>query len=53
VRSLAAAIAVLVAGVGSPRAQTFLNINPSWSPDGRQLVFQSDRHGRTELYIAM
>ena len=30
---------------------TLLNINPSWSPDGRQLVFQSDRHGRTELYI--
>src|SRR4051812_39945173 len=30
----------------------FLNINPSWSPDGKQLVFQSERiAGRTNLYI--
>ncbi|HEX2059652.1 MAG TPA: DUF5050 domain-containing protein, partial [Thermoanaerobaculia bacterium] len=30
----------------------FLNINPSWSPDGRWLVFQSDRNGvHTQLYI--
>jgi hypothetical protein len=36
------------AGAQSP---TFLNNNPSWSPDGRQLVFQSDRHGSTELYV--
>ena len=29
----------------------FLNINPSWSPDGRRLVFESRRHGDAELYI--
>jgi TolB protein len=29
----------------------FLNINPSWSPDGVRLVFESRRHGGTELYI--
>src|SRR5687767_5691920 len=29
----------------------FLNINPSWSPDGKRLVFQSERHGHTQLYV--
>src|SRR6187397_622648 len=32
-------------------APVFLNINPSWSPNGRQLVFESARHGNTTLYI--
>lgn len=25
---------------------------PSWSPDGRQLVFQSDRNGNSDIYIS-
>lgn len=29
----------------------FTNINPSWSPDERQIVFESRRHGRVQLYI--
>jgi TolB protein len=28
-----------------------LNINPSWSPDGSRLVFQSARYGQSELYV--
>src|SRR5215216_425595 len=45
----------LLAGAAPTAAQqqpqVFLNINPSWSPDGRQLVFQSARLGNTTLYI--
>src|SRR5262249_54090673 len=39
--------------VGSLAAQTrpFLDINPSWSPDGRFLVFQSERVGHTQLFV--
>jgi TolB protein len=29
----------------------FVDINPSWSPDGRFLVFESWRHGDAELYL--
>src|SRR3712207_3404046 len=50
-----AGLLLFSASAVAARAQqqpVFLNINPSWSPDGRQLVFQTDRHGRrTELYI--
>ena len=43
----------------SPDGQTLTNLtesqardyHPSWSPDGRQLVFTSDRDGNNELYI--
>ncbi|WP_160328126.1 TolB family protein [Solirubrum puertoriconensis] len=28
----------------------FINLNPAWSPDGRQLVFESWRSGAGELY---
>ena len=28
---------------------SFLNINPAWSPDGRQLVFESRRHGARRI----
>ena len=38
-------------GAAAQQPQVFLNINPSWSPDGRQLVFESARHGNTTLYI--
>jgi Tol biopolymer transport system component len=47
-------LACLLAGTAaaqSPQPTIFLNINPSWSPDGRQLVFESARHGNTTLYI--
>jgi len=27
------------------------NVNPSWSPDGRQIVFETRRHGRAQLYV--
>src|SRR5688500_3168775 len=39
--------------IDAARAQTapFLNINPSWSPDGQWLVFESRRHGDAELYV--
>jgi dipeptidyl aminopeptidase/acylaminoacyl peptidase len=40
----------VVAAAGQ-RPPTFLNINPSWSPDGQWLVFQSDRHGPAELSV--
>src|SRR5579862_2996866 len=34
------------------QAAPFLNINPSWSPNGRQLVFESARNaGRENLYV--
>ena len=35
----------------SAQSAPFLNINPSWSPDGRWLVFESRRHGPAELYV--
>ena len=43
----------LIAGANGALAQQapFLNINPSWSPDGRWLVFESRRHGDAELYV--
>jgi Tol biopolymer transport system component len=25
--------------------------NPQWSPDGRKIVFQSDRDGNFEIYV--
>ncbi len=33
------------------RAPVFLNINPSWSPDGASLVFESRRDSGVALYI--
>lgn len=33
------------------QSQNFLNINPSWSPDGCQLVFESRQHGTASLYV--
>jgi len=39
------------ADVAMAQNAPFLNINPSWSPDGRWLVFESRRHGDAELYI--
>ena len=32
-------------------AQSTRNINPSWSPDGTQLAFVSNREGNPEIYI--
>ena len=25
--------------------------NPTWSPDGNRIAFQSDRDGNTEIYV--
>jgi TolB protein len=33
-------------------ARGSINMAPSWSPDGRRLVFSSDRSGRNEIYIS-
>src|SRR6185503_12938497 len=46
-------IGLMFACAGRMTAQSpFLNINPAWSPDGKHLVFQSERvAGRTNLYI--
>lgn len=27
------------------------NVNPSWSPDGSQIVYQSERDGNSEIYL--
>ena len=49
--TLAAGLLALAAAASPAPAPNFLDINPSWSPDGRWLVFQSERHGRTQLYV--
>jgi Tol biopolymer transport system component len=41
----------LVGVAQAQQAAPFLNINPSWSPDGTRLVFESRRHGNTEIYV--
>ena len=51
VQVLAAALSSVLAAQSPATTPVFLNINPSWSPDGRQLVFQSERTGRTALYV--
>src|SRR6187200_389644 len=50
-RRVLAAVTALASGAAAQQQQVFLNINPSWSPDGRQLVFESARNGNTTLYI--
>jgi TolB protein len=48
----AAALLILGTDPLAAQGQLFLNLNPSWSPDGRQLVFESERHAGTScLYI--
>lgn len=29
------------------------NVNPSWSPDGSQIVYQSERDGNSEIYLML
>ena len=48
---LAAALLLTRQGAAQAAPELFLNINPSWSPDGRRLVFESSRHGNVELYV--
>jgi TolB protein len=50
-RFVLAAFLILIPATGGAQNAPFLNINPSWSPDGRFLVFESRRHGEPELYI--
>lgn len=41
-------------GEGKPERLTknwAIDVSPSWSPDGKQLVFVSDRAGRPDLYV--
>src|SRR5215208_2881019 len=51
-RLLVCALVLMAPRAIAAQGQRFLNINPSWSPDGRQLVFESERNGgRTSLYV--
>ena len=38
-------------GSAAAPAPKFANINPAWSPDGRRLLFQSERSGGTDIYV--
>jgi len=45
---------VLASGEGRPERLTknwSIDVSPSWSPDGKGIVFVSDRAGRPDLYI--
>ena len=46
-----AGLAAFASAAAQEPPPAFLNINPSWSPDGRQLVFQSERTGTSQLYV--
>jgi Tol biopolymer transport system component len=35
----------------SSRARLFFQIEPAWSPDGRQIAFASRRHGSFDVYV--
>ena len=48
---LAASVLLTRQGAAQAAPELFLNINPSWAPDGRRLVFESSRHGNVELYV--
>ena len=50
-RSLGPAAALLCATAVSAQDAPFLDINPSWPPDGRSLVFESLRHGPAQLFV--
>jgi Tol biopolymer transport system component len=41
----------MLAAAAAAQPPVFLNINPSWSPDGRQLAFESQRSGRIAIYV--
>ena len=35
---------------GDEQGKNWFDVNPSWSPDGKTIVFQSDRDGNYEIY---
>ena len=42
---------VVLGGPATVDAQATRNLNPTWSPNGSQLAFVSNREGNPEIYI--
>lgn len=38
-------------GDGSTPAETFFQVEPAWSPDGKRIAFASQRSGRSHIYV--
>jgi len=47
----AVVVGLLWAAAGVAQERTVHYYNPDWSPDGRTIVFESDREGELALYL--